>query len=438
VHELTITSLLLRIGAVAFLLLVNGFFVSAEFALVAARRTRIDAMARDGDRRAKTVQNALKDINRQLSAAQLGITVASILLGYVAEETVAVFLGDWFAALPSPLDFLASAGIVSVVAVSVITFLHVVIGEQAPKTWAITHPEATSRWAAGPLMFFAWITLPFTNLLNWSAGRLLTVLGIQTEVGHDRIHSPDEIIMMVRQAQEGGQFDEQDVHMIEGVMEFTEKRVRDVMTPRTEVVYLPATLTVAEAATKAAAIGRSRYPICADSLDDIVGVVHVKQIFRALADRSGDPITTLGNEPMFLPGSREVEDVLADMKRAKSHFAVVLDEYGGTAGIVTMEDLIEEIVGEIFDEYDEAAALPHQGTGGTILPGDTDIEDLNDQFGLALDDMEYQTIGGLVFGRLGRLPGVGDAVVEGGRRFEVTAMDGLRVGEVTMSEPGSD
>lgn len=435
--EFTLTSLALRIGAVVLLLALNGFFVAAEFALVASRRTRIDSMVREGDQRAVIVQKALKDLNRQLSAAQLGITVASILLGYVAEETVAVFFHDWFAALPAPLEFMTSAAIVSILAVSVITFLHVVIGEQAPKTWAITYPEKTSRWIAAPLMFFSWITLPLTNLLNWSATRLLKVLGITTDVGHDRIHSPDEIVMMVRQAQAGGQLDEQDADMIEGVIEFTEKRARDVMTPRTEVVELSADMTVGEAATKAAEVGRSRYPITGESLDDIVGVVHVKQILRALPDLSGATIQSIGREPIFVPGSREVEDVLADMKRAKTHLAVVLDEFGGTAGIVTMEDLLEEIVGEIYDEYDQVEAVPQSGEDGVILPGDMEIEDVNAQYGLELTESEYQTIGGFVFGRLGRLPRVGDAIVANDRRFEITAMEGRRVGTVTMSEGSS-
>lgn len=432
--DITLTSLLLRIGTVVFLLAVNGFFVAAEFALVAARRTRIDAMVRAGDRRAQAMQRALKDLNRQLSAAQLGITVASILLGYVAEETVAVFLQDWFAALPAPFEFMASAAIVTVVAVSAITFLHVVIGEQAPKTWAITYPEATGRWVAAPLMFFSRITLPLTNLLNWSTTRLLGVIGIEVDAGHDRIHSPEEIVMMVRQAQAGGQLDAHDADMIEGVMEFTEKRARDVMTPRTDVIDLTADMTVGEAAARVAEVGRSRYPITGESLDDIVGVVHVKQILRALPDRSNDTIASIGREPMFVPGSREVEDVLADMKREKAHLVVVLDEFGGTAGIVTMEDLIEEIIGEIFDEYDPAAPVPRPGTDGVIFPGETEIDDINTQYGLDLDTNDYQTIGGFVFGRLGRLPRVGDAIVAGERRFEVTAMEGRRVGTVTMSE----
>lgn len=435
--EITLTSLLLRVGAVVFLLAVNAFFVAAEFALVAARRTRIDAMAAEGDELAKTVQKALTDLNLQLSSTQLGITVASILLGYVAEEAVAVFLHDWFAALPPPFTFLGRAAIISVIAISVITFLHVVIGEIAPKTWAITYPERVSRRIAGPLMLFTWLTLPLINLLNWCSIKLLRLFGLKADIGHDRPHSPEEIVMIVRQAQQVGHFDKQDVDMIEGIMEFTKKRARDVMTPRTEVVDLTADMTVGEAATKVAEVGRSRYPITGKSLDDIVGVVHVKQILRALPDRSHDTVASISREPMFVPGSREVEDVLADMKREKAHLVVVLDEFGGTAGIVTMEDLIEEIVGEILDEYDSVEPAPQPGADGVIFPGEMEIEDINTQYGLNLNVTDYQTIGGFVFGRLGRLPRVGDAIVADERRFEVTAMEGHRVGTVTMSDRSS-
>src|SRR5258705_13695301 len=194
-------SLALRLLAVIMLVAANAFFVAAEFALVATRRTRIDALARRGDRKAKTVLKALQDLYRQLSAAQLGITVASILLGFVAEDTVAQLFVGWFATLPPALGFLTRAGVASTVALAVISFMHVVFGEQTPKSWAITHPERTARWIAAPLIFFSWITRPFTNMLDWSsrgAGRLLGLKGTTSEL--ERIHSPEEIRMLVEQS----------------------------------------------------------------------------------------------------------------------------------------------------------------------------------------------------------------------------------------------
>ena len=436
------SSLGLRLAAVVLLLAANAFFVAAEFALVATRRTRIEAMIRRGDRKAKSVLKALEDLYRQLSAAQLGITVASIMLGYVAEDTVAHLFRDWFAALPPMLDFLARGGVASTVAVSVISFLHVVIGEQAPKAWAITYPEGTSRWIATPLLVFSTITLPFTELLNWSANRVIRLLGIKgTTAEHERVHSPEEILMLVQQSGKTGRLGAQDARMIEGVFEFSEKNAREVMTPRTRMVALPATLSLANAADRVAAAGRSRYPVYRESLDDIVGTVHAKDILRALRGPEQGDRTLEGilRPPLFVPGTREVEDVLADMKRQKVHLAIVLDEYGGTAGLVTMEDLLEEIVGQIYDEYDRPDApsgVPAAGAPAPLISGSAEISEINKTYGLQLDDTDYTTIGGVVFGELGRLPKAGDRVDLPGATFEVVEMEGRRVGKVKVERRG--
>src|SRR5437879_4360208 len=251
-------SLGLRLLAVLALVLANAFFVAAEFALVAARRTRIEALVRRGDRKARTVQAAFKDLYRQLSAAQLGITVASILLGYVAEDTVAQVFRDWFAALPPALEFLARGGIASTVAVALVSFLHVVFGEQAPKAWAITHPERTSRWIAAPLIFFSWITRPFTDLLNWSASRVVRLLGLKgTSAELEAIHSPEELRMLVEQSRQRGKLDADDARLLQGALEFSEQTAREAMTPSIEMVALPADLTLEEAADQVAVAGRS-------------------------------------------------------------------------------------------------------------------------------------------------------------------------------------
>ncbi|HEX9282144.1 MAG TPA: hemolysin family protein, partial [Gemmatimonadales bacterium] len=295
-------SLGLRLVALVALVLANAFFVAAEFALVAARRTRIEALVRRGDRKAKTVQTALQDLYRQLSAAQLGITVASILLGYVAEDTVAHQFRDWFAALPPALNFLARGGVASVLAVVVISFLHVVFGEQAPKAWAITYPEATSRWIAAPLIFFSWITRPFTDLLNWSANRVVRLMGIKsTNPEHDRVHSPEEIRMLVQQSRKTGGLGAADARMLEGVFEFSEKNAREVMTPRTDMVALPAGASLAEAADQVAVAGRSRYPVYGESLDDIVGTVHAKDVLRGLRAGATGTVKDILRPPFFVP-----------------------------------------------------------------------------------------------------------------------------------------
>ena len=428
-------SLGLRLLAVVALVLANAFFVAAEFALVAARRTRIEAMVRRGDRKARTVQAALQDLYRQLSAAQLGITVASILLGYVSEDTVAHLFRDWFAALPPLLDFLTRGGVASTVAVAVVSFLHVVFGEQAPKAWAITHPESTSRWVAAPLIFFSWITRPFTDLLNWSAGRVGRLLGLKgTTAELEQIHSPEELRMLVEQSRKRGKLDADDARLLQGVFEFSEKTAREVMTPRTEMVALPADLTLEQAADQVAIAGRSRYPVYGESLDDILGVVHAKDILAGVRAAKGGTLRTVLRPAMFVPGTREVEDVLADMKRQKIHLAIVLDEFGGTAGLVTMEDLLEEIVGPIYDEYDQPGGELRVAPPGAapVISGATPLRDVNRVFGLELDEQDYTTIGGFLFGAIGRLPKVADQVAVKGAVFEILEMDGRRVGKVRV------
>ncbi|HEY9014180.1 MAG TPA: hemolysin family protein [Gemmatimonadales bacterium] len=426
-------SLGLRFLALIVLLVANAFFVAAEFALVSARRTRIEAMLRQGDRKAKAVRAAQQDLYRQLSAAQLGITVASILLGYVAEDTVAYFLRDWFASLPSWLSFLTRAGIASTIAISVISFLHVVFGEQAPKALAITYPEAVSRWVATPLLAFSWITRPATGLLNSSANRLIRLMGIKdAQPELERIHSPEEILMLVEQSEQGGELHREDARLIEGVFEFSEKTAQEVMTPRTQMAALEADLTIEEAADQVALHGRSRYPAYTESLDDIIGVVHAKDILAALRSRPGQTIRVIMRPPLFVPGTREVEDVLADMKRLKTHLALVLDEYGGTAGLVTMEDLLEEIVGPIYDEHDPQGDRPAPDEAGPRLDGSMPISDFNDKYDASLDDTDYTTIGGYIFGQLGRLPRIGDRVTVGPYTLEVIEMEGRRVKTIRL------
>src|SRR4051812_39230637 len=387
----------LRFLAVVVLVIANAFFVAAEFALVSARRTRIEALVRQGDRKAKAVQAAQQDLYRQLSAAQLGITVASILLGFVAEDTIAFFLRNWLAALPTWLSFLGRAGFASVIALSLISFLHVVFGEQAPKAVAISYPEQVSRWVATPLMLFSWITRPATGLLNSSANRLIRLIGVKDAAGElERVHSPEEIRILVEQSEESGELQQQDARLLEGVFEFSEKTAQEVMTPRTQMAALEADLLVEKAADQVAIHGRSRYPAYTDSLDDIIGVVHAKDILAALRSRPGQTIRVIMRPPLFVPGTREVEDVLADMKRLKTHLAIVLDEYGGTAGLVTMEDLLEEIVGPIYDEHDPQDR-PDADEGGPRVDGSMPISDFNSEYGGAPGGNDQNTDRGYNF-----------------------------------------
>jgi CBS domain containing-hemolysin-like protein len=422
-----------RLLAIILLVLLNAFFVGAEFALVRSRRTRLEAMTRSGDRLARFAVRASSNISRILSASQLGVTLASLGLGWVAESTVGEVFEHLFANLPFAIEISMRLTLAATVALVIVTYLHVVFGELVPKAAALNHPEALARWLAPPLLFFAWITTPFTFFLNKSSLVILHALGQEKAGSEEAVHSPEEIRLLVEQSQEGGQMQAHDADLIDAVFEFSEKNAREVMTPRTELVALPVEATLSEVLSVVQESGLSRYPVYDESIDNIIGVVLAKDLLKLLAPRANTDAFDLPSimRPVHvIPGSREVEEVLADFKRLKEHLAVVLDEYGGTAGVVTMEDLLEEIVGEILDEYDtpeDAEAPLHTRAGETLVPGSTHIGELNEHFSLTVPDEDYTTIGGYVFGVLGRLPVVGDRVIAGGAIFTVREMDGRRI-----------
>jgi magnesium and cobalt exporter, CNNM family len=416
----------LRLLAVVVLVVANAFFVAAEFALVGARRTRLDELARSGDGKARLARRAVQSLDRYISATQLGITLASLGLGWIGEPSLAGLIDGAFDWLPGRLGALATHGVASAIAFIIITILHIILGELVPKALALLHPEVVSGWVAAPLIGFAWIMAWPIALLNGTANRLLRLMGISPPGEHERLHSPEEIRMLVEQSTEGGSLLQEDARLLEGVFEFSEKTAQEVMTPRTQMVALGASLSLEDAADEVAVARRSRYPVYTESLDEIVGVVHAKDILTALRARPHDTLRAIMRPPLFVPGTREVEDVLADMKRLKTHLAVVLDEYGGTAGLVTMEDLLEEIVGAIYDEYDPQDR-PAPAESAALLDGALPITEFNSKHDAALDDADYTTLGGYVFGQLGRLPRPGDRVTVGPHVFEVVEMDGRRV-----------
>ncbi|HTS90253.1 MAG TPA: hemolysin family protein [Gemmatimonadales bacterium] len=421
------TQILGKLAAVALLVVLNAFFVAAEFAMVSSRQTRLEEMVLHGNRRAVLAQRARRSIGRFISATQLGITLTSLGLGWIGEPALAGIIAGAFAWLPFPIQLVATHAIAVAVAFTIITALHIVLGELVPKALALVYPERVSSWVAGPLMGFAWVMSVPIALLNGAANRLLRVVKISPPGERERLHSPDEIRMLVEQSEEGGTLGPEDARLLEGVFEFSEKTAQEVMTPRTQMIALERDLTVEAAADVVATARRSRYPVYIESLDDIVGVVHAKDILMGVRQHPGATIGTVMRPPLFVPGTREVEDVLTDMKRLKVHLAVVLDEYGGTAGLVTMEDLLEEIVGDIFDEYDRLDRPKATPEGAPLLDGSLSISDFNADHTLQLDDADYTTLGGYLFGQLGRLPKAGDRVSVGKDAFEIVEMDGRRV-----------
>jgi CBS domain containing-hemolysin-like protein len=425
--ELTLTTVSFRLLLVLLLVLLNAFFVAAEFALVAVRRSKIDQMAADGDRSAAVVQRALSQLDRYISGTQLGITLASLALGWVGEPALAVLVDRGLHMVgiePKPGALHTGAGIA--VAFLVITFLHIVLGELAPKSVALSKPESVSKWVARPLMFFSQAMSPFISFLNGTANRMLRAFGVEpmSEGGH--VHSPEELRLLVMQARAHGTLDESDSAMLAGVFDFHNKRAHDVMRPRTDMVAIAEDVERDELVATLRRERYSRYPVYRETPDDIVGVFLAKDYWLSEAQGSFELREHL-REPLFVPATRAAERVLDDLRRTRAHLAVVLDEYGGTAGIVTMEDLVEEVVGDIADEYDLQSRDALLYDGVLELAGSLSLVDVRSDHKLPIPEGDWTTLGGYAFAALGRLPRVGDRVTYPGGELEVVAMDGRRV-----------
>ncbi|HEX6315339.1 MAG TPA: hemolysin family protein [Gemmatimonadaceae bacterium] len=433
--HLTWQGVLGRLAAVLALVLMNGFFVAAEFALVGARRSKLQEMHDAGDRLAKTAMRALDHLDRYISATQLGITMASLALGWVGEPVVAAMIDgvlSRFGVSPGPGATHTAAGIA--VGFAVITFLHVVYGELAPKTVALVMPEKLSGWVALPLMLFAKLMTPFIAVLNGTANASLRLFGIQPMSESRHVHSPEELRMLVMQARAHGTLDESDSAMLAGVFDFHEKKVHDVMRPRTDVVALSIDATEPEVRATLSRERYSRYPVYQETLDDVVGVFLAKDLW--LHDRAAPfSLRQFIRDPLYVPATRSAVRVLDDLRKTRAHLAVVLDEYGGTAGIVTMEDLIEEVIGDIADEYDLVSRESVEVNGVLELAGNLSLIDVRSDHRVQIPEGDWATLGGYVFARLGRVPKVGDRVSIPGGDLEVVAMDGRRVAGVRVNRP---
>jgi CBS domain containing-hemolysin-like protein len=288
---------------------------------------------------------------------------------------------------------------------------------------------------------FAWLIYPFTLLLNRSSQPLTRRVG-HTTIAEDAMHFPGELRQLVERAEAGGAIEPEDAELLEGVFEFSEKNAREVMTPRTEIVALQADASLDDVIGLIDESGLSRFPVYEGSIDNIIGIVLAKDLLSGLRrvdeTRPAFSLRQCVRSAHFIPGTREVEEVLSDFKRLKEHMAIVLDEYGGTAGVVTMEDLLEEIVGEILDEHDEREEPAHARGGEVLVAGDLNIGELNERLGLAVPENEFATIGGYIFGTLGRVPRVGDRVAAGGATFTVRSVDGRRAEQIAVKRVGVD
>jgi CBS domain containing-hemolysin-like protein len=428
-----------RLLAVAVLVAANGFFVAVEFALVGADDTRLAAMEAKGDRLARTVRAAIPDLNLYLSACQVGITLASLVLGWIGEQTIAELLIAAFSGMPSPLSEIARHSVAVVIALMFITYLHVVFGEVAPKSMAIFHPEQVARWLVPPLMVFTRGLSPLIWAINESANVLLRVLGVRLPSEAEKVHSPEEIMYLVRRSGELGKVEHDEQAMISGVFELTHTVAREVMTPRPDIVAVPVDVKFDELVDTTSRTGHSRLPVFRESLDNVEGIVLVKDLFRVAAESaeqvedSDFDVTRIMREPYFVPDTKPVDDLLAEFRRLKIHLAIVVDEFGGTDGLVTLEDLIEEIVGEIYDEHDVARPkYTRTARGEVLIDGGAPIDEVNEQCGIELPEEEYDTLGGFILGELGQVPMPGDVVEVGNARLVVERVDDRRVRSIRL------
>src|SRR5213594_2079433 len=421
------TGALVAFGLTVLLVLSNGFFVAAEYAFVRIRKTQLDELAQLGSARARLAANLVGKLDQYISASQLGVTLCSLAIGWIGEPAVAALIGPLFQWLPNPfLELLSFA-----LAFAVITYLHIVVGELAPKYLAIQRALALALWCAYPLHLFYRVMYPFIALVNGSANAILRVVGIRPS-DEINVHSEEELKMLVAVSTRKGVLQESERVIVGRAMEFADRIVRQVMVPRTEIVAVADDTPVSELLVTARSHRFSRFPVYQEDLDHVIGLVHVKDLVGVDRASHAKARDVMRKVPL-MPETMRLDQALTEFRRQRVQAAIVLDEFGGTAGLVTLEDVLEQLVGEVQDEFDaEAPAFREETPGTFVFDGLTSLDAVRERLQLELPDEPYDTVGGMVFGRLGRLAKVGDVVEVEGYRFQVTGVDGRRVAEVRV------
>ena len=415
----------LELVAVAALILLNGFFVGAEYGLVTSRRTRIMELEHEGNKRARAVLRITADPPRFISAMQLGVTISSLAIGALGEQVLARWFDHW----------LASA-LAIIVALLIVTYLHVVIGELVPKGIALSYPERTALAVATPVRVFFVVCKPLIWLLQESTALILRALGLEEPGAEHEAHSEAELRMLLSSAAEQGEIEHEEQEMVYKVFDFADKEVADVMVPRPDVVAIPIDLPPTEALQAVLQSPYTRYPVYRDSLDDVVGILHVRDLIEAMYDHGIETVDLeqLVRPAYMVPETKDLAALLTEFRRTNQHLAVVLDEYGSVEGIVTLEDLLEEIVGEIEDEFDLPDETVERIDENTIrIDGTFPIDDFNEEFRVELPIEDYHTIAGFVFGQLGRGAEPGDEVTYDGVVFHVESVVGQRIDRLRVT-----
>lgn len=427
--------IILNLSLAFVLVLLNGFFVAVEFAMVKARSSRIDALALEGNIRAKFASRILGNMNAYLSACQLGITLTSLVLGWLGEPTIARIIEPLLTEVGMPQSFIHI--IAFIIGFTIVTAFHITVGEQVPKTYAIRKSEAVTLWSAIPMVGFFKVMYPFIWMLNGASNWMLRKSGIEPEAEHDAVHTEEEIRLLVKESHKGGYIDNTELTLVDNVFEFTETVAREIMIPRTELACLYADRTFDENMEIATTEMRTRYPVCDPDKDNIIGFIHIKDLLKA---RDGlDNIRSIIRPIMSIPESMPISALLKMMQKKRTEVALLIDEYGGTSGLVTMEDILEELVGEIHDEFDEDRSSIEQKDENThSVDGLLHIEEFNAYFGLDIETDDYDTIGGWVYSQVEIPPKKNQRVHFKGYEMIVDEVDHMRVSRLVVRKLAED
>ena len=423
------TSLILAILIVFF----NAFFVATEFAIVKARASRIQELLREGVRGAAAAEDVLRNLDSYLSATQLGITLGSLGLGWVGEPAFAAVLRPIFSSVglwsPAVVHSIALA-----LAFAVITFLHIVLGELTPKFFAISRPEAVALVAAGPLRAFRRLCSPALWLLNSSASFVMRLLGIPRVSNSELVHSEEELRILLAESHRTGALSASKRKLLENVFDYTHRSAKHIMVPRAEIIYLTLRRTLAENLDVIRNNQHTRYPLCETDIDHVVGMIHVKDLFQPAEGQPEVPdLLRVKREILFVPETRPLELLQRDFQQRRVHMALVVDEYGSTSGLVTLEDILEEIVGEIQDEFDAEPPKMQKTGEGYVVDGLVLVDEIVERLGIEIPEHESNTLGGFVIARLGRIARVGDVVKLDGYDVKVVELKGRRVSKLLLT-----
>jgi CBS domain containing-hemolysin-like protein len=421
-----------QLGMVVLLVFLNGFFVASEFGLVAIRKTRVDELANKGIRSAKLTKKALENLDIYISSTQLGITIASLALGWIGEPVLAELFDPFLASfLPRNLATISSHSISIAIAFFAITFLHIVVGELAPKSIALQSSEKTALFIIGPLTAFTYIFRPIIWILNKSGFLIITLFGFSNPIAQQAVHSEEEIKMLLSQSGRSGEIAKDEVEMVYNVFQLGDTTVKQIMIPRTDIMAFNVAVTLADVIKNIRKNVHSRFPVYEHSIDTIIGFIHVKDIYKTAL--TVDPKKKLSDLNLIrniitVPESKKANEVLIEMRKKRVHLAVVNDEYGGTAGIVTLEDVLESLVGDIQDEFEKPEnPIQKQHDGSFLIDGLVPVKTVITKFNLPMRGQGYSTIGGLVFGLLGHQPKIGEKVQIGNIIFTVEHMEKKRI-----------